>query len=61
MPDVSQSQRRLMAGIAHGMKPRNKNAPSVAVAKDFLAADKKKGKNYTRNLPERKEKPPKFA
>ena len=33
-----------MEGIAHGMKPRKGHAPSVAVAKEFVAADKALGK-----------------
>lgn len=39
MPSTSPKQARFMAGIAHGMKPRGKNAPSVAVAKEFNVAD----------------------
>jgi hypothetical protein len=50
-----------MQGIAHGMKPRSKNAPSVAVAKKFIKADKAKGKGYVSSLPERKSKPTRFA
>lgn len=61
MPDESKSQVRLMQGIAHGMKPRSKNAPSKAVARKFIAADKKKGKGYVSSLPERKAKPTRFA
>jgi hypothetical protein len=38
MPAESGPQYRLMAGIANGMKPRGKNAPSVSVAKDFVDA-----------------------
>jgi hypothetical protein len=61
MPDVSKSQQRLMQGIAHGMKPRSKNAPSIAVARKFVKADKAKGKGYVSSLPERKAKPTRFA
>lgn len=38
MPSVSGKQHRFMEGIAHGMKPKGKG-PSVAVAKEFVAAD----------------------
>jgi len=41
MPSTTDKQHRFMEAIAHGMKPR-KNGPSVAVAKEFVAADKKK-------------------
>jgi hypothetical protein len=39
MPSVSAKQHRFMEGIAHGMKPKGGKGPSVAVAKDFVAAD----------------------
>lgn len=42
MPSKSAKQHRFMEGIAHGMKPKKKGAPSVAVAKDFVDADKGK-------------------
>ena len=42
MPSKSAAQHRLMEGIAHGMTPRSSHAPSVAVAKDFVEADKGK-------------------
>jgi hypothetical protein len=42
MPSTSEKQHKFMAAIAHGMTPRSKNAPSKAVAKEFVAADKKK-------------------
>ncbi len=43
MPSVSESQRRLMAGIAHGWKPTGmKDPPSQAVAQEFFDADRKK-------------------
>jgi hypothetical protein len=35
MPYASESQRRLMQGIAHGWKPDMKNAPSKSVAQKF--------------------------
>lgn len=44
MPDKSQKQHNFMAGIAHGMKPRNGKGPSPAVAREFLEADKALGK-----------------
>jgi hypothetical protein len=40
MPSTSAKQHRFMEGVAHGMKPRSGKGPSVAVAKDFVAADK---------------------
>lgn len=40
MPSTSKAQHNFMAGAAHGMKPRSGKGPSVAVAKDFVAADK---------------------
>jgi hypothetical protein len=43
MPSVSDKQHRFMEGIAHGMKPRSGKGPSVAVAKEFVAADKTQG------------------
>ena len=53
MPSVSQKQHNLMEGIAHGMKPRGGKGPSVAVAKDFGAADKGKS---VKSLPVKKGK-----
>jgi hypothetical protein len=44
MPSTSEKQHRFMEGIAHGMKPRGGKGPSVAVAKEFVAADKSEGK-----------------
>jgi len=44
MSDTSQKQHNFMAGIAHGMKPRNGKGPSPAVAREFLEADKAIGK-----------------
>ena len=40
MPPVSQKQRALMQGIAHGSIPAGHGRPSKAVAKDFADADK---------------------
>jgi hypothetical protein len=42
MPAVSGKQYRLMAGIAHGMKPLKSAGPSPAVAKEFIDATSKK-------------------
>jgi hypothetical protein len=44
MPSKSAKQHRFMAAIAHGMKPRKKNAPSKAVAREFIDADKRSGR-----------------
>jgi len=35
-----------MEAIAHGEKPRGGHGPSVAVAKDFVAADKAAHKHF---------------
>lgn len=44
MPSKSAKQRKFMRAIAHGWEPtRMKNPPSKAVAKEFVAADKKAG------------------
>lgn len=42
MPFKSEAQRRLMEGIAHGMKPRSGHAPSQAVALKFVNDSKRK-------------------
>lgn len=45
MPAKSGRQYRLMAGIAHGMKPRSGVGPSPEVAREFVEAtpaDKRK-------------------
>jgi hypothetical protein len=44
MPSTSERQAHLMAAVAHGWKKPGGGGPSVAVAKDFHAADKKVGK-----------------
>jgi hypothetical protein len=41
MPSKSPEQSRLMRAVAHGWKKPG-GGPSVAVAKEFVAADKKK-------------------
>lgn len=43
MPSVSGKQHRLMEAVAHGWKPPSGKGPSPAVAKEFVAADKKEG------------------
>ena len=40
MPPVSEAQRRLMQGIAHGSIKAGHGKPSKAVAKEFAGADK---------------------
>jgi hypothetical protein len=42
MPSTSAKQHRFMEAIAHGMKPKKGKGPSVAVAKEFVAADRGK-------------------
>lgn len=49
MPSRSKKQHNLMAGVAHGMKPRSGHGPSVEVAKEFVAADK--GKKFDAQSP----------
>ena len=41
MPSTSPKQHRFMEAIAHGMKPKM-GGPSVKVAKEFVAADRRK-------------------
>ena len=40
MPSTSKPQAKLMAAVAHGMKPKGGKGPSKAVAKEFNQADK---------------------
>lgn len=40
MPSSSAKQHNFMEAVAHGWKPSQEKGPSVAVAKDFVAADK---------------------
>ena len=42
MPSLSERQARFMRAIAHGFKPDRVKAPPVSVAKEFVAADKRK-------------------
>ncbi len=50
MPSVSRAQQRLMQAIAHGAKPKGSKGPTKAVAKEFVAADHKRG---SAQLPQR--------
>ena len=43
MPSVSRAQQRLMFGVASGNIKPTKGKPSMKVAKDFAAADSKRG------------------
>jgi hypothetical protein len=46
MPSKSAKQHRFMEMIAHGGKPRKgKKGPSKKVAREFLAADRRRGKH----------------
>jgi hypothetical protein len=49
MPSTSAAQHRLMEAIAHGWHKPGGGGPSPSVAKDFVKADKKKGK-FGRNV-----------
>jgi hypothetical protein len=51
MPSSSKAQKRTMQAAAHSPAFAKKVGIPVSVAKDFVAADKKRG---TRKLPERK-------
>lgn len=44
MPSKTPKQAAFMRAVAHGWKPKGKKAPPVAVAKEFVAADKRKKK-----------------
>jgi hypothetical protein len=46
MPSKSAAQANLMRAVAHGFEPDRIKGPSVAVAKDFVAADK--GKKFAK-------------
>lgn len=46
MPSKNAAQHNLMEMVAHGGKPSSGKGPSVAVAKDFVAADK--GKRFAK-------------
>jgi len=47
MPSKSPAQAKLMRAVSHGWKPSRMKGPSVKVAKEFVAADKK-AKGYQR-------------
>ena len=55
MPSTSPAQARLMQAVKHGWKKPGGGGPSVAVAKEFVAADEAKGrrKGASRNRSER--------
>lgn len=42
MPSKSEKQHMLMEAIGHGAKPKSGKGPPVAVAKEFIKADKGK-------------------
>lgn len=50
MPTVSGPQHRLMEGIAHGSIKPGHGKPSVAVAKEFAAADEAKAQHRKKLL-----------
>lgn len=51
MPSTSAKQARLMRAAAHGWKKPGGGGPSQSVAKEFVAADKKRGKFGTGGRP----------
>jgi hypothetical protein len=46
MPSKSPAQARLMRAVSHGWHKPGGGGPSVAVAKEFVAADKAKKKGH---------------
>lgn len=44
MPSVTKAQHDFMVAVAHGWKPKGRKVPSVRVAKEFVAADKRAGR-----------------
>lgn len=44
MPSKTKKQADFMRAVAHGWKPTGGKAPPVSVAKEFVAADKRKKK-----------------
>lgn len=44
MPSVTRDQHDFMVAVAHGWKPKGRKAPSIKVAREFLAADRKAGR-----------------
>ena len=52
MPSVSKAQKRTMQAVAHSPAFAQKVGIPPSVAKDFVAADKKRG--TAKRLPERK-------
>jgi hypothetical protein len=51
MPSSSKSQRRLMLACAHNRAFAKKAGVPVQVARDFVTADKRKGKKALSKLP----------
>lgn len=41
MPSKSAAQHRFMQAIAHGWKPKGRKGPSLRVAREFVAHDKR--------------------
>lgn len=56
MPSVSKSEARTMRAAKHDPEFRQKMGISPRVAKDFVAADKARGKAALRRLPEKVKK-----
>jgi hypothetical protein len=44
MPSKTKKQAKFMRAVAHGFKPDKTKGPPVSVAKEFVKADKKKGR-----------------
>lgn len=53
MPSVSLAQHRFFNAIKHNKRFAGKTGVPQAVAREFLAADKARGKSALRRLPER--------
>jgi DNA-binding cell septation regulator SpoVG len=47
MPSKTEKQARFFRAIAHGFRPKHRKAPSIAVAKEFMAADQNKKRRRT--------------
>ena len=56
MPSKSQSQHKLMAAVAHSPEFAKMVKIPVSVGKDYMAADKAKGKKVVSKLPEKVKK-----
>jgi hypothetical protein len=57
MPSSSKKQHDFMQAIAHGWHPTGKEGPLQAVAKEFVAADKKAGKYAQGGVVKKEESP----